>query len=116
MKRELLVQVEQSVIDAVASQRDKNFNGLSPAQTERLVILQEELAESIQAVSKIMRHGYESTNQGKLPLTNRLHLEEELGHVQNAIHMLTLQDLSRGQIEAYQDTKSRTIRQYLHHN
>ena len=35
-----------------------NFNQLTPAETERLAILAEECGEVIQAVGKILRHGY----------------------------------------------------------
>jgi NTP pyrophosphatase (non-canonical NTP hydrolase) len=45
---------------------------------EILIILQEECAEVIQAVSKISRFGLDNYKPGK-PKTNREHLEEELG-------------------------------------
>ena len=45
---------------------------------EVMDILQEECAEVIQAVSKISRFGIDNMKPGK-PLTNREHLEEELG-------------------------------------
>lgn len=56
-----------------------HFNELTPAEAERLAMLSEECAEVIQAVSKILRHGYESVN----PLepekgTNREQLGREL--------------------------------------
>lgn len=34
------------------------FNGLSPAEVERLALLAEECGEVIQTVGKILRHGY----------------------------------------------------------
>ena len=37
-----------------------HFNGLTPAEAERLAMLAEEAAEVIQAVGKILRHGYAS--------------------------------------------------------
>lgn len=36
------------------------FNGLTPAQAERLAMLAEECGEIIQVVGKILRHGYDS--------------------------------------------------------
>jgi hypothetical protein len=36
------------------------FNGLSPAEAERLAMLSEEAGEIVQIVGKILRHGYES--------------------------------------------------------
>ena len=47
---------------------------------EVMDILQEECAEVIQAVSKCSRFGMDNCKPGK-PLTNREHLEEELGDV-----------------------------------
>jgi len=41
---------------------EKHFNGLSPAEAERLALLAEECGEVVQAVCKVLRHGYESTN------------------------------------------------------
>jgi hypothetical protein len=38
----------------------EHFNGLSPAQDERLAMLAEECAEVVQIVCKIQRHGYAS--------------------------------------------------------
>lgn len=119
MKVKTLVEIDQSTIDLLATppMTEKNFNGLTAAQTERLVILQEELAESIQAVSKIMRHGYQSVRPGASATSNRLHLQDELGHVQNAITMLVnAKDLSREAINAQELHKSVNIGKYLHHN
>ena len=47
-------------------------------EKEVMDILQEECAEVIQAVSKVSRFGIDNYKPGK-PLTNREHLEEELG-------------------------------------
>lgn len=61
-----------------------HFNGLSPAQAERLAMLAEECGEVIQAVGKILRHGYDSYHpdqQGVAPhlrFTNRQALGKEL--------------------------------------
>ena len=37
-----------------------HFNGLSPAQAERLAMIAEEAGEIVQAVGKILRHGFDS--------------------------------------------------------
>ena len=50
-------------------------------------ILQEECAEVIQAVSKISRFGIDNFKPGK-SVTNREHLEEELGDVLAMIDIL----------------------------
>lgn len=54
---------------------------------EVMSILQEENAEVIQAVSKCFRFGLDNRKPGK-PLTNREHLEVELGDVLAMIELL----------------------------
>jgi NTP pyrophosphatase (non-canonical NTP hydrolase) len=51
---------------------------MNDKEKEVMDILQEECAEVIQAVSKCSRFGIDYYKPGK-PLTNREHLEEELG-------------------------------------
>ena len=117
MKINMLVEVEQTQIDAHATKSEKSFNNLTSAQAERLAILQEELAESIQAVSKILRHGYESHNPTYHSMSNRLHLMEELGHVHNAMDMLIkAEDLNSYDINNFRLRKAETVQKYLHHN
>lgn len=60
-------------VDAVVSQ---HFNQLTPAEAERLALLAEECGEVIQAIGKILRHGYESRHPDGGP-TNREALERE---------------------------------------
>ena len=52
---------------------------------EIYAITQEERAEVVQAISKVMRFGLDSTHNGK---SNRDHLEEELGDLQCMINLL----------------------------
>lgn len=57
-------------------------------QTQEIMsILQEECAEVTQAVSKCFRFGLDNYKPGK-PLTNREHLEVELGDVLAMIELL----------------------------
>ena len=102
------------------------FNGLTAAEAERLAILAEECAEVIQAVGKILRHGYHSFNPdllteamddaGELPPTNKMNLETELGDVVFCINMLKDSgDVSRGKIETRAEVKAEKIKEYLHH-
>jgi NTP pyrophosphatase (non-canonical NTP hydrolase) len=102
------------------------FNGLTAAEAERLAILAEECAETIQAVGKILRHGYHSFNPDLLtqemqdadetPPSNKSDLEKELGDVVFAINMLKdAGDVSRGKIETRAEVKAEKIREYLHH-
>lgn len=52
----------------------EHFNGLTPAEAERLAMLSEECGEVIQVIGKILRHGYDSKYGG---LTNREKLLDE---------------------------------------
>ena len=62
----------------VKDMTEEAFNGLTPAQAERLAMLAEEAAEVIQIVGKILRHGLDSYPPGKPYLVNTLLLEKEL--------------------------------------
>lgn len=68
----------------------QHFNGLSPAQAERLAHLIEELAEAQKAACKVLRHGYASADptNPKHP-GNRSDLEGELRDVLGAIQRMT---------------------------
>lgn len=55
-----------------------HFNGLTPAQAERLAMLAEECGEVIQIIGKILRHGYDSWHPDRPAITNRMLLEKEL--------------------------------------
>lgn len=91
------------------------FNGLSPAELERLALLVEEMGETQQAIGKIMRHGYESRHPDGGP-TNRMSLENELGDVAFAGSMLRDNgDIVASRVNEAQDRKSEKISQYLHH-
>lgn len=59
-----------------------HFNGLTPAQAERLAMLAEECGEVIQIVGKILRHGYDShhPDQQEKPPEQRITNRESLGH------------------------------------
>lgn len=92
-------------------------NKLTPAQVERLAFLSEELGEAIQAIGKILRHGYKSSHPDIPERCNREDLERELGHIHLAISMLVeANDLvSYGNIATYATDKRLEITQYLHH-
>lgn len=58
------------------------FARLTEAERERLEMLAEEASEVVKAVTKILRHGYESHNPHRPhDGTNRLQLEHELNDV-----------------------------------
>lgn len=94
-----------------------HFNKLTPAETERLSLLLEEMGEAQQAIGKILRHGYESHDPFDIAnLTNRISLEKELGDVIHSIRrMCTSEDLSYTKILYWAEVKSRTVGRWLHH-
>lgn len=67
---------------------------MNDKEKEVMDILQEECAEVIQAVSKCSRFGMDNCKPGK-PLTNREHLEEELGDVLAMIDIMLEQGIVR---------------------
>jgi len=93
----------------------KQFNGLTSAEAERLFLLSEECGEVIQAIGKILRHGYESRHPNGGP-TNREQLEKEIGDVRAAVTMLAqAEDLSRYIMAASKEEKLKSVTKYLHH-
>lgn len=100
----------------------QHFNQLTPAEAERLAILIEECGETIQAASKVLRHGWESYDP-TLPegerVTNRMHLSKEIGHIYAAVNTMTMvrpvADLAAPTIYLAQRKKSETIHQWTHH-
>ena len=97
---------------------DANFNKLTPAQTERLALLSEELGEAIQVIGKILRHGYESYSPvDPKQETNKTALEQELGDVAFAASLMSkANDISLGKVTDFKSEKEQRKNKYLHHN
>lgn len=94
----------------------EHFNRLTPAEAERLALLAEEMGEAIQAIGKVLRHGYESTHPDGGP-TNRETLERECGDVRHAmIRLCDTGDLNKQRIHDCADIKGKTVSKYLHHS
>lgn len=92
------------------------FNGLTAAQAERLFLLLEERAESIQAAAKVLRHGYESFHPFRDGGSNREELEKEEGDGCAAMDLLCKAgDLSVSSIVNASVNKSQSVQQWLHH-
>lgn len=93
------------------------FNGLSPAEVERLALLAEEMGEAVQVVGKVLRHGYESHNPNDpARTTNRQLLMHELGDVRHSVErMCDADDVSKQIIGVRAHMKGKRVRQYLHH-
>lgn len=91
------------------------FNKLTPAEAERLFILSEECGEVVQAIGKILRHGYESKYSNGI--TNREQLEIEIADVTLMIEFLIdNKDISVSNLEDATHNKLQRIDNYLHHN
>lgn len=88
------------------------YNQLSDAEVERLVILAEECGEVIQAVGKILRHGWQDGNK----YHRRAQLELELGDVVALVAMMEeARDIDGDKILRRSFEKLEIIKQYLHH-
>lgn len=94
----------------------EHFNGLSPAQAERLALLAEEMGEALQAIGKVLRHGYRSTHPD-FPNgpNNRDVLEREIGDVLCALRLLWGYDLNYTNSDERAEIKAETVQKYLHH-
>ena len=92
-------------------------NGLSPDELERLAFLAEECAEAVQAIGKIVRHGYESSDPTRpASPTNRRMLESELADIRFAISLMAQAgDVSPRNIEAATSARLRNPDRYMHH-
>ena len=114
---EAVKQVQRFILENEQLRRDRQFNGLSAAEHERLSILMEEMAEAQQVIGKILRHGFESSHPDAIETTNRNLLENELGDVTAALEMLvSAGDVNTLRIAEAARRKHRNIKQYLHHN
>ena len=94
-----------------------HFNGLTPAEAERLALLAEECGEIVQVIGKILRHGYESSHpDDATDTTNRTLLEKEIGDFECVLEMMSAaKDVKIYYIGYCMKTKQRKIGQYLHH-
>lgn len=95
----------------------EHFNRLTPAESERLDLLTEELGEVIQIIGKIKRHGYENYHPDDPSTTNRQLLEKEMGHIEAAMDIMAAQgDIMRAAVVAHCGSKLRRVGKWLHHN
>ena len=95
----------------------EHFNKLSPAEAERLAILSEECGELIQAIGKVLRHGYDSKNPDDINHKgNREDVTIECADVSYAIgRLIATDDIC---VPAYYDhlrDKRVKISRYEHH-
>lgn len=92
------------------------FNQLNPAQAERLALLLEECGEVVQAIGKILRHGYGSKHPTMPGPTNDEALEQELGDVLAAMKLLAdAGDITESRVTYRTKWKLIKVGKYLHH-
>lgn len=93
------------------------YNELTSDEAERLYLLSEECGEVIQAIGKILRHGYEAYSPfDETQTTNRESLERELGDISAALKLLIdAEDLNEKSIQDSYSNKLNNVKQYLHH-
>lgn len=94
------------------------FNRLSNAEAERLTMLAEEAGEIVQAVGKILRHGYASCHPDNenADRDNRADLEKEIGDLIGiALAMVKADDLQQSSIDAAAGLKWIRAKPYTHH-
>lgn len=94
-------------------------NGLSAAEAERLALLSEELGEAVQAIGKILRHGYESFDPFLPPPagnTNRQNLAKELGDIIAAMNLMRAGgDIDEEEVIGHAHRKLLKVGVFLHH-
>lgn len=93
-----------------------HFNGLTPAEAERLAMLSEEAGEIVQAVGKILRHGYDSHHPAAPETSNRFMLEREIADFQTVVSMMVLgMDIDPGKISVRGAVSAERKLRYSHH-
>ena len=96
----------------------KAFNDLSHAQAERLALLAEECGEVVQAIGKVLRHGYERSNpnQKSRNFDNRYDLEKEIGDLLGAIGLMRrANDIDAERLNKHYEDKLANVARYMHH-
>lgn len=93
------------------------FNGLSPAQAERIAILSEECGEVVQICGKILRHGLDSHHpMDPIKVTNRDLLLKEIADISVAVGLLLKGgDLPHPPTNDMVDGKAERLKRYTHH-
>lgn len=98
----------------------QHFNKLTPGEAERLAMLAEEAGEIVQAVTKVLRHGYDSFHPNELestdPSDNRMDLAREVGDLWGIVEeMCELGDIDADLVDEACDGKWQRARRYAHH-
>jgi NTP pyrophosphatase (non-canonical NTP hydrolase) len=107
--------LKRIAISIEAEEAVKDIPGLSAAEIERLAILAEECGEVVQAVGKVLRHGWDSQSPyGGKP--NRVALEREIGNVRAVVNlMLDAGDVRLRDVQSWQRCKRLALPRWTHH-
>lgn len=94
---------------------DDHFNKLTPAEAERLAMLAEECGEVIQAITKILRHGYDSHHPSRPGITNKRLLNKEMIDVYSVWREMEMRDgVSAGHLDDVYHAWRKKLK-YSHH-
>lgn len=92
-----------------------SFDGLTASERERLTLLAEESAEVVQAVTKVLRHGFECTHPERDELTNRGQLAEEIGQLLAIVELACdAGDVNAREVYEAKRRKLDRVQAYLH--
>jgi len=80
-------------------------------EKEILLIIQEECAEVIQAISKVLRFGIESKHPST-GITNKSHLEEELGDLMAVVTLLSSETVLVENVASAMDRKIEKLKKW----
>jgi hypothetical protein len=98
-----------------ADEAAKPVPGLSAAEIERLALLAEECGEVVQAMGKVLRHGYNS-GPANGRLSNRVALEREIGDVRAVMELMSdAGDLRPPVVNSWRNEKRSAMRRWAHH-
>ena len=89
-------------------------NGLTAAEGERLALLAEECGEVVQAIGKVLRHGFASSHPDGGP-DNRDLLAREIGGLRVALELVMRADVSEPVVDRAELQKWINLPRYLHH-
>lgn len=93
-----------------------NFNKLSEAELERLVLLAEEAGSVVKAVTNIIRYGYDWSDPSIAGTNNKHVLEMSIGHLWIALEFLTaMGEIDQESIHRFMYQKSIRIDTQLSH-
>jgi NTP pyrophosphatase (non-canonical NTP hydrolase) len=92
-----------------------NSPDLSFAEIERLALVAEEAGEVIQAVGKILRHGWNSKHPSCPGFDNREQLAKEIGDFRGAVALLVqAHELTTLEYQMHAVSKLQRVQKYLH--